>query len=149
MLSTVGPMHAGGLASLCAYIRPFQRMCMLMRWDPTIPTGSGGRATSLCPYGLRTTPTHITARPRRGADARDKRTLSHERVPPACSHDPARVRCRRHNMKRQRTIGRECPRAAPPHPLLSPDACLPVRDRAPYPLTDRTRPPGGRSKQIP
>ena len=28
----------------------------------------------------------------------------------------------------------------------SPDACLPVRDRAPYPLTDRTRPPGGRSK---
>ena len=32
------------------------------------------------------------------------------------------------------------------HPLLSPDACLPVRGRAPYPLTDRTRPPGGRSK---
>ena len=33
------------------------------------------------------------------------------------------------------------------HPLLSPDACLPVRGRAPYPLTDRTRPPGGRSKR--
>ena len=31
-------------------------------------------------------------------------------------------------------------------PLLSQDACLPVRDRAPYPFTDRTRPPGGRSK---
>ena len=40
------------------------------------------------------------------------------------------------------------PRAAPPHPLLSPDACLPVRDRAPYPFTDRTRPPGGRSKNL-
>ena len=37
-------------------------------------------------------------------------------------------------------------RAAPPHSLLSQDACLPVRDRAPYPLTDRTRPPGGRSR---
>ena len=34
------------------------------------------------------------------------------------------------------------------HPLLSPDACLPVRGRAPYPLTDRTRPPGGRSKLL-
>ena len=31
--------------------------------------------------------------------------------------------------------------------FLSPDACLPVRDRAPYPFTDRTRPPGGRSKK--
>ena len=33
---------------------------------------------------------------------------------------------------------------APGSPLLCTRA--PVRDRAPYPFTDRTRPPGGRSK---
>ena len=32
--------------------------------------------------------------------------------------------------------------------FLSPDACVPVRDRAPYPLTDRNRPPGGRSRRL-